>query len=172
MGFSHLPLFLSNISHFIKLPWEAVINPNSIHYLCVCGAALLPGQTGSIWTHVPPADEAVRPERLPRVPLHEWIHVTVFNSFPPYVTNCVQLLLKYTCLLDQIKVALMYLWTLPAGVYERMKVVMNRSRTEQHLMMTVNHNPVTSELVEHGPEFSDVRGKGDVRVQDDDSVQV
>lgn len=39
-------------------------------------------QTGSIWTHVPPADEAVRPERLPHVPLHEWIHITVFNRFP------------------------------------------------------------------------------------------
>lgn len=33
-------------------------------------------------------------------------------------------------------------------------------------------NSNTSKFVEDGPQLSDVRGKGDVRVQDDDSVQV
>lgn len=35
-----------------------------------------------------------------------------------------------------------------------------------------NQNSDTSKFVEDGPQLSDVRGKGDVRVQDDDSVQV
>lgn len=41
-----------------------------------------------------------------------------------------------------------------------------------YAFIKIQSQPCTSELVEHGPEFSDVRGKRDVRVQDDDSVQV